>query len=181
MLVNNVPNFWGWTQYTPVIPKLYWDVYSQEERIKRLCKELDKLCHYASYLAGLISANVDAIEAMKTYVDTSVKESEERVTKELNAYEVAQDEKLNELKIYVDEKFVDYAIGAMTYDVTTGSYRPSYESMRRLFQAITYDVKGDAQLVSTIANMKVSELANHTVYNVAYSDRATCVIDDQIN
>ena len=50
---TNIPPFWGWTRYTPVIPKMYWDVYSQEERIKRLCRDHDKLAHYASYLGTM--------------------------------------------------------------------------------------------------------------------------------
>ena len=33
------------TEYTPVIPKIYWDVYSQEESYKWLCLEYDKLMH----------------------------------------------------------------------------------------------------------------------------------------
>jgi len=53
----SVVPYWGWTAYTPVIPKMYWDVYSQEERIKLLCKDHDKLVHYASYLAEQITIN----------------------------------------------------------------------------------------------------------------------------
>ena len=26
--------YWGWIPSTPVIPKLYWDVYSDEQRTK---------------------------------------------------------------------------------------------------------------------------------------------------
>ena len=35
---------------TPVIPKFYWDAYSQEETIKELCKELDSIAKYSQYL-----------------------------------------------------------------------------------------------------------------------------------
>lgn len=41
-----LPRFPWITQYTPVIPKLYWDVYSQEERIKWICQEYDRIIHY---------------------------------------------------------------------------------------------------------------------------------------
>lgn len=40
----------GWTVSEPVIPKLYWDVYSQEERIKRICIGLHKVEEYSEYL-----------------------------------------------------------------------------------------------------------------------------------
>ena len=45
------PIYSGWTQYTPVIPKIYWDVYSQEQRIKNLCLSFDKVEHYLDYIA----------------------------------------------------------------------------------------------------------------------------------
>lgn len=42
---------------TPVIPKFYWDAYSQEEIIKELCKELDSIAKYSEYLGT--EMNVD--------------------------------------------------------------------------------------------------------------------------
>lgn len=38
------------TNYTPVIPKFYWDVESQEERIKHIVMELDRLRAYVNYI-----------------------------------------------------------------------------------------------------------------------------------
>ena len=43
----------------PVIPKFYWDTYSQEQRIKRLCEELHKVVAYANMLGENI--NLDHI------------------------------------------------------------------------------------------------------------------------
>lgn len=51
----NFPIYSGWTQYTPVIPKLYWDVYSAEQRMKQLCKNFDKVEHYLDYVAELMN------------------------------------------------------------------------------------------------------------------------------
>lgn len=51
----NFPIYSGWTQYTPVIPKLYWDVYSAEQRIKLLCINFDKVEHYLDYVAELMN------------------------------------------------------------------------------------------------------------------------------
>ena len=47
----NFPIYSGWTQYTPVIPKFYWDVYSAEQRMKQLCMNFDKVEHYLDYMA----------------------------------------------------------------------------------------------------------------------------------
>lgn len=51
----NFPIYSGWTQYTPVIPKLYWDVYSAEQRMKQLCRNFDKVEHYLDYIAELMN------------------------------------------------------------------------------------------------------------------------------
>ena len=51
----NFPIYSGWTQYTPVIPKLYWDVYSAEQRMKQLCMSFDKVEHYLDYVAALMN------------------------------------------------------------------------------------------------------------------------------
>lgn len=62
----NFPIYSGWTQYTPVIPKLYWDVYSAEQRIKQLCLNFDKVEHYLDYVAGMMNAwNIEFSEEMQ--------------------------------------------------------------------------------------------------------------------
>ena len=48
--------FGAFTQYTPVIPDFYRDVYSLEERDKHICKTLSKLECYVNYLADNINA-----------------------------------------------------------------------------------------------------------------------------
>lgn len=49
----------------PVIPKFYWDTYSQEQRIKRLCEELHKLVCYANELGVAINLDHDIIEQLE--------------------------------------------------------------------------------------------------------------------
>ena len=46
---------------TPALPAFYWDVYSSEQRIKELCKELCKLVDYANELGIHINLNKDDI------------------------------------------------------------------------------------------------------------------------
>lgn len=41
----------------PVIPKLYWGALTQEERIRKLCHELHKICEYANTLG--LAINLD--------------------------------------------------------------------------------------------------------------------------
>ena len=61
----NFPIYSGWTQYTPVIPKLYWDVYSAEQRMKQLCMNFDKVEHYLDYMADLMNQwNIEFTDEM---------------------------------------------------------------------------------------------------------------------
>ena len=49
----NWPIYSGWTAFTPTIPKMYWNVYSQEQIIKQLCKNYDKCEQYLDAVAKL--------------------------------------------------------------------------------------------------------------------------------
>ena len=49
----NWPIYSGWTQFTPTIPKMYWNVYSQEQRIKELCCNYNKAEQYLDFVAKL--------------------------------------------------------------------------------------------------------------------------------
>ena len=49
----NWPIYSGWTAFTPTIPKMYWNVYSQEERIKDLCCQYKKAEQYLDFVAKL--------------------------------------------------------------------------------------------------------------------------------
>lgn len=52
-----IPSFAGFTEFTSSIPKLYWDVKSQEQRILAICKMLHKVICYAD----MLGENVDEI------------------------------------------------------------------------------------------------------------------------
>lgn len=49
---------------TPALPSFYWDVYSQEQRIKKLCEELCKLVDYANALGVYTNADHDRIDTL---------------------------------------------------------------------------------------------------------------------
>lgn len=54
---NIIPRFAFWNPSTWAIPELYWDTFSQEQRIHAICKQLGKVIAYADYLG----VNVDDI------------------------------------------------------------------------------------------------------------------------
>ena len=54
-----------WNPATWSIPKLYWDAYSQEQRLHAICRQLEKVIKYADYLGvntDDIAARLKAIE-----------------------------------------------------------------------------------------------------------------------
>lgn len=59
-----VPWFAGFTDFTPTIPKMYWDVESQEQRIHAICKQLHKLVCYSDLLGEKINENHDDINEL---------------------------------------------------------------------------------------------------------------------
>lgn len=180
-----LPYFVGFTAFTPEIPKLYWDVKSQEQRIKDLCMQFHKAVCYMDAIAkqvnGLSTEIEQTLADFKQQVSEQLAAQDAKVAEQLAAQDAKVEAALQDMREYIDSKFAEYAQGLLMWDVTTGRYRPSVEATRRLFQALSYDHTGPRQLVSVCAqNLTVGQMAAQTVYNVAYSDRDTITIDDQI-
>lgn len=56
-----IPPFWGFSAFTPTIPKLYWNVKSQEQRILNLFDLLNKLVCYCDSMGLQIDVNAQDI------------------------------------------------------------------------------------------------------------------------
>lgn len=61
-----IPPFWSFIPSTPVIPKLYWNVKSQEQRYKALCECLGKLACYSQEIADMTNTNSEDIKELQT-------------------------------------------------------------------------------------------------------------------
>lgn len=61
-----IPPFWGFSAFTPTIPKLYWNVKSQEQRILNLFDLLNKLVCYCDNMGLQIDVNAQDIADLKT-------------------------------------------------------------------------------------------------------------------
>lgn len=63
----------GRTRFTPAIPKLYWDVDSQEQGIRQLWKVVKKLCEHADEICDQTNLNTEDIrklhEAFEDFVE----------------------------------------------------------------------------------------------------------------
>jgi hypothetical protein len=49
---------------TPVLPSMYWDVYSAEQRWKAIAKLLKKLCDYVEYMGDEVNVDRDTINQL---------------------------------------------------------------------------------------------------------------------
>lgn len=74
-IIKPLPHYHGWTDFTPVIPALYWDVYSPEERIKALCREYSKLVAYVSAIANTVNETAAVVNRMETELPDLVSET----------------------------------------------------------------------------------------------------------
>lgn len=56
-----IPRYIGFTDFTPVIPSMYWDVYSAEQRYHAICKELCKVISYCDCIGEKTNINSQEI------------------------------------------------------------------------------------------------------------------------
>lgn len=56
--------FYSFIGSTPVLPSLYWDVYSAEQRWKAMGKLLKKLCEYVEYMGDETNIDRDTINQL---------------------------------------------------------------------------------------------------------------------
>lgn len=57
--------FANFSTSTPVLPQIYWDVYSAEQRWKTICCELEKLIEYTDSINIQVGINKNDIEKLK--------------------------------------------------------------------------------------------------------------------
>lgn len=123
------PPFFG---FTPVIPQFYWDVESAEERIEKLCCMLYALQRWAEKHGQEYEDLKEDYENFKNDVSQQLADLWFEMRK-------------------VQEQMQALAQNALVYDVTTGLYRPSMATSRRMWQAGHY------------FGMSVADYATYTV------------------
>ena len=60
-----VARWFGFTDYVPTVPQLYWNVDGNEQRYHLLCKQLHKLVCYADMLGQKINLNHEQIDKLE--------------------------------------------------------------------------------------------------------------------
>ena len=69
------PYYSAFTWATPTIPNLYWNAYSQEERIKNLCMEYGKMTAYLDAMADTLNSQYRTIEEINDKLPSMVAEA----------------------------------------------------------------------------------------------------------
>ena len=136
----NIIPYSGWTAWTPVIPKLYWNVYSAEQRMKALCERLSKSEQYMDYVADTVNDYAENVG------DTVAAELEEAHRELLSLRE-----ELIELILQVGE-------GSLDWDVQKGAYDSSINAMRDMFNDVTVHALYIDEF--NALNLTVEDLAN---------------------
>lgn len=77
-----LPYWWDFTVSGPTLPSLYWNVKSQEERIKKICEDLWKLIQLYKLVCDAINDHEKRIQAL----EDKVKELENKITNLVNLY-----------------------------------------------------------------------------------------------
>ena len=72
-----------WTWNTPVIPNFYWNVFSAEQRIKSICKEIGKIEAYLQYLVTKTNENIIEIHKRIDQLTERVATLENHVAEEV--------------------------------------------------------------------------------------------------
>lgn len=117
-ILNIIP-FSGYAEWTSVIPSLYWNVYSAEQRMKALCEFQSKSDQYMDYVA----------ETVNKYS----RELDEDVAREIQKLETELANMWDELV----KLLMETGEGSLDWDVQKGKYLPSVEAMRDMFNDVT--------------------------------------------
>lgn len=127
---------------TPVVPDVYWDIYSNEQRLKWLFCNFYKLVEYVNKQTEQINANTKALNEFTTSYASEVPQLEKRI----EALEQA-------LKTIVTSMLV--------YDPTKGTYTASIDQSRRMLQILATPDE-NVMTVDKLANSKltVNDFAN---------------------
>lgn len=126
----------SYTAYTPALPSFYWDVYSSEQRIKKMCEELCRLAEYGKYLAE----SIDRIQAVSP--------------EDFQAYQQYMRNVIADLR----KEIYELSVGTMAWNVQHGRFTPSIQAQRDMFNDLTVHAITVKELNGL--DMTVDSLAN---------------------
>lgn len=169
-----IPPYASFTQYTPVIPKLYWNVYSSEQRVKEICDWLSKLIQYCDFQATTVNAIKEALDDIQdgkldeyivTVIDEWFEEHEPEMMEDIDALELAV-QTLNEslspiLTWYNDELPTMKQNIDDIEDALPATYFTSENTVKDAIDEVNQNIDEVNQNIETI-NESIEELTQST-------------------
>lgn len=130
MIAFPLTNFWSFIPSPPTIPGLYWDVYSNEQRIKAICETIEKLTQYSNLISEAVNQLNDDIQENNAEIIAEVEAK-------LKAQQEQVDQEITALKVYIDEAILNISEGQLVYNPLSGRYQDSKTVNRALFYGAT--------------------------------------------
>ena len=147
-----------WTWSTPVIPEFYWNIYSAEQRIKQICKEIGKIEAYLQYLVNATNSNIIELHKRIDVLTERVAALEKHVEEEV----ARLDALIAQLRSDLEQEIADREQGDANLD-------------KRITQEIHDRTHGDDQLHQEISDEATARThaddALHTEISTETQDR----------
>lgn len=144
-----MPYWLAFTAGTPVIPSLYWDVKSAEQRWKEICCDLTKLIEYANQLAVNENALHEHLNDIEGAVNIQIQ----------NEFEILE-KKFDLFKFEIQNLINDIESSMTVWDVQHGTFKTAKDAMRDFFNDVTVDGYNIADYREYGKYKTVDELAN---------------------
>lgn len=183
---NIIPRFAFWNPSTWAIPELYWDTFSQEQRIHAICKQLGKVIAYADYLgvnvddiASRLKAIedgqlneyiIDAIEAWFDENEPAIVSAIEQLESDVDALEdilpKSEFTSVNTVKKYVDDEIASEAstrsddITALADKIPASAFTSTNTVKKYVDDAVT-EINGD---ISDLFDAGASIIGDYAVF-----------------
>lgn len=144
-----MPYWLGFTAGTPVLPSLYWNVKSAEQRWKEICCDLAKLIEYANQLAINENALHEHLNDIEGDVTLQIR----------NEFEILE-KKFDLFKFEIQNLINDIESSMSVWDVQQGEFKPAKDAMRNFFNDVTVEGYNIADYRKYGKYKTVDELAN---------------------
>lgn len=166
--VLNILPFSSFTMWTPVIPKMYWDVFSAEQRMKAICERLSKSEQYMDYVAGTVNGYTQGLDeevekALREVreemaaLDATIHQDMDTLDADLRDEMLGLFHRMNNLEAELIELILSVAQSNLTWDCQHGEFTDSKTGMRDMFNDLTCHAMTCAELA--MYDITVDELA----------------------
>ena len=152
-----------------------------EKQDNKIASQIEEQNEKIESIIDSFSSDIsNQFDAQNKKVCCLLKTFQKKLCKQLCTQNKKVDKRLEDNWTAIREYLAQFEMGQLTYDVTTGTYRTSKSAMRRLYQALSYANKAETELVSWQSdNRTVEEAASQTVFNLAWGNPETIIINPQ--